>query len=91
MDFLKKFWPHAFALEKKVVKPFVIQLIIYVVVGTVVSLLTSVINYLVALAGLDVLTLIVAAVLALVSSVVGLYCTAGIVFSILKFTGVFKD
>lgn len=83
MDFLRKFWPSAFKLEKKVVKPFVIQLIIYVLVGVVLS----VASVLLGLLQSDVVN----ALMYIISSVVGLYCTAGIVFSILKFTGVFKD
>lgn len=83
MDFLRKFWPSAFKLEKKVVKPFVIQLIIYVLVGVVLSVASA----LLALLGIAIVNIL----MSIISSVVGLYCTAGIVFSILKFTGVFKD
>lgn len=83
MDFLRKFWPSAFKLEKKVVKPFVIQLIIYVLVGVVLSVASAL------LALLEIA--IVNILMSVISGVVGLYCTAGIVFSILKFTGVFKD
>lgn len=83
MDFLRKFWPSAFKLEKKVVKPFVIQLIIYVLVGVVLSVASA----LLALLGIAIVNIL----MSVISSIVGLYCTAGIVFSILKFTGVFKD
>ena len=83
MDFLRKFWPSAFKLEKKVVKPFVIQLIIYVLIGVVLSVASALLGLL-GIAIVDIL-------MSVISSIVGLYCTAGIVFSILKFTGVFKD
>jgi len=83
MDFLRKFWPSAFKLEKKVVKPFVIQLVIYVLVGIVLSVASA----LLALLGIALVNIL----MSLISAIVGLYCTAGIVFSILRFTGVFKD
>lgn len=83
MDLLRKFWPSAFKLEKKVVKPFVIQLIIYVAIGFILSIASA----LLALLGLQIVNIL----MSVISTVVGLYCTAGIVFSILKFTGVFKD
>jgi hypothetical protein len=83
MDFLRKFWPSAFKLEKKVVKPFVIQLIIYVLIGVVLSVASALLGLL----GIAIVNIL----MSVISSIVGLYCTAGIVFSILKFTGVFKD
>ncbi len=83
MDFLKKFWPNAFKLEKKVVKPFVIQLVIYVLVGVVLSIASTLLGLL----GIELVNVL----MWIISTIVGLYCTAGIVFSILKFTGVFKD
>lgn len=89
MDLLKKFWPQPFKLEKKVVKPFVIQLIIYVAVCFVLSIISAVLNLL--LGGVEVVGPIINLVMWIITTVVGLYCTAGVVFSILKFTGVFKD
>ena len=83
MDFLRKFWPSAFKLEKKVVKPFVIQLVIYVLIGVVLSVASALLGLL----GIAIVNIL----MSVISSIVGLYCTAGIVFSILKFTGVFKD
>ena len=83
MDFLRKFWPSAFKLEKKVVKPFVFQLIIYVLIGVVLSVASALLGLL----GIAIVNIL----MSVISSIVGLYCTAGIVFSILKFTGVFKD
>ena len=81
MDFLKKFWPQPFSLKQKEVKPFVILIIIYavadIILGTVSGLLSAI----------PILGLI----FSIVGSLIGLYCTAGIVFSILKFAGVFKD
>ena len=46
MDLLKKFWPSAFKLEKKVVKPFVIQLVIYVLIGVVLSVASALLGLL---------------------------------------------
>ena len=81
MDFLKKVWPQAFGLKQKEVKPFVILLIIYVVADIVLGAVAGL------LAGIPIVGLI----FSIVGSLIGLYCTAGIVFSILKFVGVFKD
>ena len=87
MDFLKKFWPVSFKLKEKEVKPFVITLIVYVVIGAiagVASLLSGIVFEALGLAFLGVLV-------GVVTSVIDLYCTAGIVFAILKFVNVFKD
>ncbi len=89
MDFLRKLYPSVFKLEKKVVKPFVIQLVIFVVIGIIMSVVSAVVNMLVD--GIEVVGPIVGLVLWLITSVVGIYCTGGIVCSILKFVGVIKD
>lgn len=89
MDFLKKFWPNAFALEKKVVKPFVIQIVIYAVAMIIMGAIAGIVGALVG--GIEVVGPIVTILLGLLCAIVEIYCTAGIVFSILKFTGVFKD
>ena len=89
MDFLRKLYPSAFKLEKKVVKPFVIQLIIFVVVGFVVSTICGVATGLTA--QIEVVGLIVSLISGVITFVVDLYCTGGIVCSVLKFVGVIKD
>ncbi|MBE6594538.1 MAG: hypothetical protein E7644_01930 [Ruminococcaceae bacterium] len=81
MDILKKFWPSAFKLQKGEVRPFVIQLIIFVVVAAVLGVLMGF------LGGIK----IVGFIFAILGTLIDLYCTAGIVFSILRFVGVFKD
>ncbi len=80
MDILKKFWPTAFksAEKDKFVNAIVLYAII-LVVGIVSSCVLVFIPY-------------VGALLAyLVGTVLDLYGTAGIVFSILKYVKVFKD
>ena len=89
MDFLRKLYPSVFKLEKKVVKPFVIQLVIFVVIGIIMSVVSAVVNMLVG--GIEVVGPIVGLVLWIITTIVGLYCTGGIVCSILKFVGVIKD
>ena len=85
MDFLRKIYPSPFKLEKGNVKPFVIQLVIYVVIGIVMAVISGVIKALVG--GIEV----VGVVLWAITTVVDIYCTGGIVVSILKFVGVIKD
>lgn len=80
MDILKKFWPTAFKSDEK--NNFITAIVVYaiiLVVGVVSSLLLGLIP-------------VVGGLLAwLVGTVLDLYGTAGIVFSILKFVKVFKD
>ena len=90
MDFLQKFWPMAFSTVKKDVKPFVIRLIIYWVIGFAVGLVAGITIGVVAYFAPNVGT-VLGWILSPISYIVGLYCTAGIVFTILRFTGVFKD
>ena len=90
MDFLKKFWPMAFSTVRKEVKPFVIRLIIYWAIGAVLGAIVAVTVAVVAINAPNVAN-VLSAILTPVTSIVGLYCTAGIVFTILRFTGVFKD
>lgn len=80
MDILKKFWPTAFKSDEK--NNFITAIVVYaiiLVVGVVSSFLLGLIP-------------VVGGLLAwLVGTVLDLYGTAGIVFSILKFVKVFKD
>ena len=89
MDFLKKLYPSVFKLEKKVVKPFVIQIVIFAVIGLVMGIINTIVGAIVG--PIEVVGPIVGAILWAISAIVEIYCTGGIVCSILKFVGVIKD
>ena len=98
MDFLRNFWPLAFkGVEKKVtstlVKSIIIHAIIAVVIPTVLAIGVIVVAFVLGFAlgevGVDIAT-IIGSLVGLVSSFLDLYGIAGIVFSILVFSGVFK-
>lgn len=98
MGFLRKLYPGAFKLEKKVVKPFVIKLVVYVIIGFVAGLVLAapgtVFGILANTTGNAVFGT-VASICGGVAGVVGfvleIYLLGGIVCSILKFVGVIKD
>jgi hypothetical protein len=81
MDFLKKLFPMSFACTGDV-STLVKTVIIYIVADILVGLAVSLIG----LAGIEILSILVGAV----GSLVGLYATAGIVFSFLVHFKVFK-
>lgn len=81
MDFLKKLFPLSFKKSSEV-KDLVIRIIIYVVIGFVVGLVGALISLL----QIPVLNIL----MSLISSVVGLYTTAGIVLAILVHCNVIK-
>ena len=81
MDFLKKLFPMSFACTGDV-STLVKTVIIYIVADIIVGLAVSLIG----LAGIEILSILVGAV----GSIVGLYATAGIVFSFLVHFKVFK-
>ena len=81
MDFLKKLFPMSFACTGDV-STLVKTVIIYIVADILVGLAVSLIG----LAGMEILSILVGAV----GSIVGLYATAGIVFSFLVHFKVFK-
>ncbi|MBR6517453.1 MAG: hypothetical protein IKT40_11530 [Bacilli bacterium] len=81
MDFLKKLFPMSFACTGDV-STLVKTVIIYIVADILVGLAVSLIG----LAGIEILSILVGAV----GSIVGLYATAGIVFSFLVHFKVFK-
>lgn len=89
MDFLRKLYPTVFKLEKKNTRPFVYHLIAFVVIGIIASVLCAIVNWL--LGDIKVVGTIVGIVLWTLTTVIDIYCTGGIVCSILKFTGVIKD
>ncbi len=79
MDILKKIWPFSFR-EKKDVAALVITVILHVVADIVIGVLLGL------LAGVPV----VGFIFSLVGSLLGLYITAGIVFTFLHYFKVFK-
>lgn len=87
MDFLKKFWPYAMK-ERKSGGDLAIAIIIYLVAsilaGAVIALATFLVGW------IPVIGWLIAWVLGILSSLVGLYCLAGIVFAILSFCKVLK-
>lgn len=98
MGFLRKLYPGAFKLEKKVVKPFVIKLVVYVIIGLVASLILAapgtVFGILASTTGNAVfgtIASICGAVAGVIGFVLEIYLLGGIVCSILKFVGVIKD
>ena len=78
MDMLRKFWPHAFRAND--VKSLVITIIIYILFNFVAGLI---IGFLAALP-------LIGFVFGVIGSVLGLYCTVGIVLAILNMLKVFK-
>ena len=87
MELLKKFWPYAMK-ERTSGGDLAIAIIVYIVVsiiaGAVITLATLLIGW------IPVIGWLIAWALGIVSSLVGLYCLAGIVFAILVFCKVLK-
>lgn len=78
MDFLKKFWPTPFKIEKGNVGSLIVQLIIFIVICAVVGWLIGI------LAALPIIGI----VFSLVGSLMEIYGLVGIVLSVLKFIGI---
>ena len=87
MDFLKKFWPYAMK-ERKSGGDLAIAIIIYLVAIILASAVIALAGLLVG--WIPVVGAIIGWLLGIVSSLVGLYCLAGIVFAILSFCKVLK-
>ena len=89
MDFLKKFWPISFK-ERTEVSQLVIAVIIQALlgwgVGAVLGVVAGVLRALVP----GALGMILAAPLTLIGSLIGMYFTAGIVFTFLSYFKVLK-
>ena len=87
MELLKKFWPYAMK-ERTSGGDLAIAIIVYIVAsiiaGAVITLATFLIGW------IPVIGWLIAWALGIVSSLVGLYCLAGIVFTILVFCKVLK-
>ena len=88
MDFLKKFFPLSWKYTKDVAN-LIIGIIIYIVVGIVVGALITLSTFIVG--WIPVIGLIIAWVLGIVSSLIGLYVLVGIVLQVLVFAKVLKD
>ncbi len=74
MDTLKKIFPISFAFTKDVVN-LIIGILIYVVIGAIAPIVLGILGFLP----------IIGWVLSIVSSLLGIYCLAGIVIQILVF------
>lgn len=79
MDTLKKFFPLSFKFTKDVAN-LIIGIIIYVVIGAIAPAILGILGFLP----------IIGWILGIVSSLVGIYCLAGIVIQILVFAKVLK-
>ena len=96
MQNLKKFFPLSFKFVKSGGN-LAVGIIIYIAISVGVSILMSIVGGIIGgiLGLIPVLGLVLAflagAVLGLISTVVSIYCLAGIVFQILVFTKVIKD
>nr|MBQ4320296.1 hypothetical protein [Clostridia bacterium] len=86
MDMLKKFFPLSF--KEKTTANLVITIIIYVVLPTILGIVTGIIGAVVGL--IPIIGAIVIALLGGVSSLIGIYCLAGIVIAVLNFLDVLK-
>ena len=79
MDTLKKFFPLSFKFAKDVAN-LIIGIIIYVAIGAIAPAILGILGFLP----------IIGWILGIVSSLVGIYCLAGIVIQILVFAKVLK-
>ena len=98
MGFLRKLYPGAFNLKKKVTKPFVIKLVVFAIIYLVASFIIGAamaVFGLVGAASSKVLVIIICYlalfVLGLADLVLCAYTVGGILISIFKFVGIIKD
>ena len=80
MDFLKKYFPHAFKVKPEDVKLFVITLLIYILIDVVCGVVIGL------LAKIPVLGII----FSILGAAIGLYAFVGLVLTILVFLKVVK-
>ncbi len=80
MDALKKIFPLSFQFAKDVAN-LIIGIIIYVVIGAIAPVILGILGS----------VPVVGWILGIVSSLVGIYCLAGIIIEILVFAKVLKD
>ena len=81
MEYLKKYWPHAFAVKKEDVKDLAIRILIYALAGWAIPAIVGTL-----LGGIPVVGLIIG----IVCWAIGAYCTVGIVLALLKYFKVIK-
>ena len=81
MDYLKKYWPHAFAVKKDDVKDLAIRILIYALAGWA---LPAIVGKL--LGGIPVVGFIVG----IACWAIVVYCTVGIVLALLKYFKIIK-
>lgn len=82
MDILKKVFPLSF--KSADIAYFIISLIVYVLASTIIGVINGILLL------IPLIGFIIAAVFGLISSIVGIYCLAGIVISILVFLKVMQ-
>ena len=80
MNILKKFFPFSFGVKTKEINSLIAGILIYVVIGIVMGALAGL------LGNIPVLNVLVG----ILTGVLEVYCTAGIVFAVLKFVNVMK-
>lgn len=88
MDALKKFFPLSFKFSKDVAN-LIVGIIVYLIVGVLVGALITISTFLTV--WIPVVGAIIAWVLGIVSSLIGIYVLAGIVIQLLAFFKVIKD
>ena len=84
MDILKKIFPFAFKVEAKETNSLVTSIIIHVGAAIAYSIVSALLGWLLSKVPF------VGALLGMLGSLVGLYCTGGVVLSVLKFCKVLK-
>lgn len=88
MDVLKKIFPLAFKKRESVgnlVIGIIVQILVIAVAGLAIWLATALVGW------IPVVGALVAWVLGIVSSLLGLYCLVSIILSVLDYAKVFKD
>ena len=90
MSFLKKLYSSAFKMQKGVVKPFVILLVVYVLVPALLVTAETLLSIFL-FSNIGTVGTVLGCVIGVICGIVGLYCLGGIVVAILKFCDVIKN
>ena len=80
MEFLKTLWPTPFKVKSKDIGSLLVQLIIFVLVCVVASVLIAILSHLP----------IIGWIIGIVGGLIDLYCVVGVVLAVLKFCDVLK-
>ena len=80
MEFLKTLWPTPFKVKPKDVRSLVVQLVIFVLVCVVASILIAILSALP----------IIGWIVGILGGLIDLYCVVGVVLAVLKFCDVLK-